>query len=221
MIDIHSYMSLFCAALERTFAGRVWFVGLQGSYARGEASAHSDIDVVVIFDELTAADLAKYRQMLDTLPHRELLCGFVSGKDELFGWEPSDLFQFYHDTVPILGSLDALLPCIDDAAIDRAIRIGACNIYHGCAHNMLHGRSEEMLTGLYKSASFVVQAIAYKQTGRYVRSQAELLCAVEPEEQGIVNTFLHLKRGGKVDFDPMSEALFAFAGKWIKKIEKI
>ncbi len=221
MIDIHSYMSLFCAALERTFANRVWFVGLQGSYARGEATAQSDIDVVVILDALDAADLQTYRAMLDTLPHRELICGFVSGKDELFGWEPSDLFQFYHDTTPILGSLDALLPSIDDAAVDRAIRIGACNIYHGCAHNMLHGRSEEMLCGLYKSASFVVQAIAYKQTGRYVRSQQELLCVVEPEEQGIVKTFLHLKNGGKVDFDPMSEALFAFAGKWIKKIEKI
>jgi hypothetical protein len=49
-----------------------------------------------------------------------------------------------------------------------------------------------------------------------VRSQTELLCVVEPEERGIVSTFLHLKRGGEVDFDPMSEALFSFAGKWIK-----
>ena len=63
--------------------------------------------------------------------------------------------------------------------------------------------------------------IAYRQTGRYVRSQSELLGTVEPEEQGIVSTFLHFKRGGEVDFDPMSEALLSFAGKWIKKIEKI
>lgn len=216
MIDISSYMNLFTSALTRTFTGRVWFVGLQGSYARGEATESSDIDVVVILDELTAADLAAYRQMLDALPHRELICGFVSGKNEILSWEPSDLFQFYYDTTPILGSLDALLGLIDDAAIDRAIRIGACNIYHGCAHNMLHAR-DDALRGLYKSASFVVQAIAYRQTGRYVRSQTELLCAVEPEEQGIINTFLHLKRGGEVDFDPMSEALFSFAGKWIKK----
>jgi hypothetical protein len=81
---------------------------------------------------------------------------------------------------------------------------------------MLHARDADALRGLYKSASFVVQAIAYRQTGRYVHSQKELLGAVEPEERAIVNTFLHLKRGGEVDFDPMSEALFAFAGKWIK-----
>ncbi len=218
MIEIQSYMSLFCAALERTFANRVWFVGLQGSYSRGEATESSDFDVVVILDALSANDLEAYRQMLDTLPHRQLICGFVSGKDELFGWEPCDLFQFYFDTTPIIGSLDALLPRIDGDAVDRAIRMGAGNIYHGCAHNMLHGRSEEMLYGLYKSASFVLQAIAFKQTGRYVRSQQELLCVLEPEEQGILDTFLHLKRGGKAELDAMSRALFAFAGKWIKQI---
>ncbi len=216
MINVQVWMDAFTKALAHTFAGRVWFVGLQGSYSRGEATEGSDIDVVVILDELTAADLEKYRQMLDTLPHRELICGFISGKDEILRWEPSDLFQFYHDTTPIVGSLDALLPLIDGAAIDRAIRIGACNVYHGCAHNMLHARSEEMLVGLYKSASFVVQAIAYRQTGRYLRSQKDLLGVAQPEEQAIVRTFLHLKNGGEVDFDPMSEVLFTWAGKWIK-----
>jgi len=47
-------------------------------------------------------------------------------------WEPSDLFQFYYDTTPIVGSLDELLIKIDKEAVDRAIKIGACNIYHGC-----------------------------------------------------------------------------------------
>lgn len=216
MIDMQSFMSLFTSALSRTFAGRVWFVGLQGSYARGEATAQSDFDVVVILDELTAADLAAYRQMLDTLPHRELICGFIAGKDEILSWEPSDLFQFYFDTTPIIGSLDALLALIDDAAIDRAIRIGACNIYHGCAHNMLHARDTDALCGLYKSASFVVQAIVYKQTGRYVRAQSDLLKVAALAEQAIVKTFLHLKNGGEVEFDTMSEVLFAWAGNLIK-----
>ena len=216
MFDAKAYLQNLIFALRNAFGERLVYVGLQGSYERGEATESSDIDVVVILDELTAADIAAYRQMLDTLPHRELICGFISGKQEILSWEPSDLFQFYYDTTPILGSLDALLGLIDDAAIDRAIRIGACNIYHGCAHNMLHARDTDALRGLYKSASFVVQAIAYRQTGRYVRSQTELLCVVEPEERAIVNTFLHLKRGGEVDFDPMSEALLSFAGKWIK-----
>ena len=145
MIDVNVWMNDFLLKLNEVFANRIWFVGLQGSYGRGEATETSDIDVVVILDELTAADIQTYKDMLDTLPHRELICGFVSGKGEILNWELSDLFQFYYDTTPIKGSLDDLLPLIDHVAIYRAIKIGAGNIYHGCVHNMLHEKSEEIL----------------------------------------------------------------------------
>jgi len=175
MIDINGWMNDFLQKLNEAFANRVWFVGLQGSYGRGEATDTSDIDVVVILDELSVADIQSYQDMLDTLPHRELICGFVSGKDEILNWEPSDLFQFYHDTTAIKGSLDDLLLLIDDVAIERAIKMGAGNIYHGCVHNMLHEKNEEILKGLYKAASFVVQAIVFKQTGNYIKHQNQLL----------------------------------------------
>ena len=215
MINITTWLDGFLKALHDTFEGRVWFVGLQGSYGRGEATETSDIDVVVILDELSASDIGEYKAMLDTLPHRELICGFLSGKDELLGWEPSDFFQFYYDTTPIKGSLDELLAVIDGAAVDRAIKIGACNVYHGCVHNMLHEKSDDILRGLYKSASFVVQAIAFKQTGKYIKYQKDLLGVVSAHEREIVETFLNLKNGGAVEFDAMSEELFAWAKKQI------
>ena len=56
--------------------------------------------------------------MLDSLPDRELICGFLSGKEELLNWEPSDLFQFYYDTKPLKGCLDELLPLLDKAAVE-------------------------------------------------------------------------------------------------------
>ena len=152
--------------------------------------------------------------MLDSLSHRELICGFLSGKDDLMNWEPSDLFQFCHDTTPIKGSLDEVMALIDESAVDRAIKIGACNTYHGCVHNMLHEKSEDILRVLYKSASFVVQAIAFKQTGRYIKHQSELRDVVSTDERVIIDAFLRLKNGGTVDFDLMSEVLFS----WSKKI---
>ena len=215
MIEISLWMNEFVKKLEESFGDRVWFVGLQGSYGRGEATETSDIDVVVIFDELTAQDIQIYNAILDTLLNRELICGFVSGKQELLNWEPSDLFQFYHDTTPIKGSLDELLSVIDKTAIDRAIKSGACNIYHGCVHNMLHEKSDEILKGLYKSASFVVQAICYQETGCYIKSQKDLLGKVSGDEKSIVENFLSLKNGGKVDFEEMSNTLFAWSKKWI------
>ena len=217
MIEITTWMNGFLSSINEVFGDRVWFVGLQGSYGRGEATETSDIDVVVILDELSITDIHKYNAMLNTLPYRELICGFVSGKDELLSWEPSDLFQFYYDTTPIKGSLNELLTVIDEAAIDRAIKIGACNIYHGCVHNMLHEKSEDILQGLYKSASFVVQAIAFKQTGKYMRSKNDLLQIALPEEKCIINTFISLKNGGAIDFETMSQELFVWSKAWVAK----
>ncbi len=218
MIEINAWLNRFLESLNEKFGERIWFVGLQGSYGRGEATQTSDIDMVVILDELTAPDIATYHAMLDTLPHRELICGFLSGRNEILNWEPSDLFQFYYDTKPICGSLDELLPRIDNVAVLGAIKIGVCNLYHGCVHNMLYEKSEEILRGLYKSASFVVQAIAFYETGNYVSRQADLPAIVSPEDQVIVKHSIALKNGGTVEFSKMSEDLFAWCKHWIARV---
>lgn len=218
MIDINDWTNTFLNALNDAFRTRIWFVGLQGSYGRGEATEMSDIDVVVMLDEVSATDIKDYNAMLDTLQHRELICGFISGKTELLNWESSDLFQFYYDTKPIMGNLDELLPLIDAAAVDKAIKTGVCNIYHGCVHNMLHEKSEDILRALYKSASFVVQAIVYEQIEAYISSQRELLQVVSEGERVIVETFLKFKNGEAIGFDEASEALFTWAQKWISKV---
>ena len=215
MIDITTWMQTFLQTLNETFVNRVWFVGLQGSYSRGEATEASDIDIVVILDELSAMDIQTYNDMLDTLSRRELICGFLSSKNDIMNWEPSDLFQFCHDTTPIKGSLDEVMAIVGESDVNRAIKIGACNIYHGCVHNMLYEKSEDILRGLYKSASFVVQAIVFNQTGNYIRHQKELLKVVSSDERSIVETFLNLKNGGTADFNLMSETLFVWSKKWI------
>lgn len=210
MIDIRSWITEFTNKVIQTFSDRVWFIGLQGSYGSGEATETSDIDAVVILDELRIDDLKVYRSMLDTLPHRELVCGFISGRDELLNWESSDLFQFYYDTAPIVGSLDCLLEKIDRNAVKRAVKIGACNIYHACVHNYVHEKSDDILRSLYKSTVFVLQAIWFIETGRYVRSKTELHSAINPPS-AVLSTALNLKSGADVKFDDMSELLINWA----------
>lgn len=210
MIDIKTWIKEFTNKAEQTFVNRVWFIGLQGSYGRGEATDKSDIDVVLILDEVNLNDLKTYREMLDTLPNRELICGFISGKAELLNWEKSDLFQFYYDTSPIKGSLEALLEKIDKGAVRRAIHAGACNIYHGCAHNFVHEKSEDILRALYKSAIFVIQAVWFYETGKYIKAQSELQAAIDPPS-AVLDTALNLKRGAGVDFDEASELLLNWA----------
>ena len=125
------------------------------------------------------------------------------------------MFQFCNDTTPIKGSLDEVITVVDESAVNRAIKIGACNIFHGCVHNMLYEKSEDILRGLYKSASFIVQAIVFKQTGKYISHQKDLFQVVSSDERAIVETFINLKNGGMVDFNLMSETLFVWSKKWI------
>ncbi len=218
--EIDVWMRKYFNALKSLFGSRLLFVGLQGSYGRGEPTDSSDIDVVVILDHATPEDLKAYSAMLDTLPNREKVCGFISGRQELMNWERSDLFQFYHDTTPVLGSIDFLLPRISKEDICRAIRIGACNIYHMCGHNMVHEKDTEILKALYKSATFTVQAIYYDQTETYIKQKTELIPVLQPQEREILQAGITLKKQPileQAEFERLSELLFNWAAGLIDK----
>ena len=215
MIEIEPWLKCYTQSLRKTFGERVWFAGLQGSYARGEATESSDIDMVVILDELTAADITSYGAMLDSLDHRELVCGFLSGKEELLHWEPSELFQFCHDTKPLIGNLDEILALVDACDVDRAIRIGACGVYHACVHNMLYEKDERILRGLYKTASFVIRAAVWRHTGKYCARLDELLCHTDGSNKEIVRIYIALKNNEKIGFSDASETLFTWAKETI------
>lgn len=192
--NIDQWMEKYRKAVTEHFGSRIWFMGLQGSYGRGEASPESDIDVVLILDQAGTQDFLEYRDILDALPERDRICGFVSGKDEIEAWEPSDLFQFYYDTTPMIGSLDPLLDHIRREDIVRAIRTGACNVYHMCVHNLVHEQNGDILKGLYKSAVFTLQAIAFLKTGVYEKKKKDLAGCLPLEDNNILSAALEIKK---------------------------
>lgn len=81
---------------------------------------------------------------------------------------------------------------------------------------MLYEKSDDIVRGLYKSASFVIQAIVFRDTGKYTMHQKDLLKVVNNEENVILNNFIALKNGAEVEFDTMSERLF----NWVRKLIK-
>ena len=92
-VEMKSWLAAFEKQMRACFGNRVRFLGLQGSRARGEAHEGSDIDVVVVLDEVSLCDLAQYRALLDRLPHRALVCGFVAGEQELRCWDAAELLS--------------------------------------------------------------------------------------------------------------------------------
>ena len=216
--SISVWMAEYQEKVEKIFGSRIWFNGLQGSYGRNEASEQSDIDVVLILDQVSAEDLHTYGKVLDSLPAREKICGFVSGKEELLNWDPSELFQFCCDTTPVRGSLDKVREGVCSQDIRRAVHMGVCNIYHMCVHNMLHEKSIDILRGLYKSAVFTLQAIAFLQTGIYAKQKAELLSVLQGRDRDILEKSMAIKAKESIsgaEQEELSAVLLAWASKWI------
>lgn len=60
--NIEVWLQDFTKKLFDQFNSRIKFVGLQGSYKRGEANENSDVDIVIILDRLTFEDLVEYKK---------------------------------------------------------------------------------------------------------------------------------------------------------------
>lgn len=206
------WLEQFTGTVRETFGDRVRFVGIQGSRGRGEGTVQSDIDVVVLLDGFSYDDLKAYDQAISALPEREKICGFISGEMELKNWDRADLFQFYHDTHMLYGSLDWVKTLITDAEIRRAVHLGACNLYHGCVHNAIHEKRGEILDALYKSAAFTLRAKHYCETGEYVGCRSDLAACLSGDDAEI----LHLGTSD-ADFDTRSASLMAWAAKLIEQ----
>ena len=184
---MEAWMQQLTYRLHDAFGPRLRFVGLQGSRARGEAGPESDIDAVVILDEVSLQDVRAYRALLAGMPEREKVCGFYGGQAELARWDRGDLFQFVHDTIPFHGDLSALTPPLGREEARRAALKGVCDIYHGCTHGLLFERDTAALRALYKMAAFALRAVYFCRTGEYIFRTDDLRERLTPPEARLLD----------------------------------
>lgn len=187
------WLQAWLQACRDCFGQRLLFAGLQGSCRRGEADADSDVDLVVILEELNVSDLKAYRSLLHTLPPTPT-CGFLAGKEELRHWIRSDLFQFYHDTQPLYGDLDALRALFTNDDVEQAIHLGACNLYHAACHSYVFEESATALPLLYKMSFFLLQAETFLRTGTYIPTKHALLDVLTGEDRLILQACINKSR---------------------------
>ena len=188
MFDINVWLDIIIKKLQNEFEQRLLFVGLQGSYNRGEATPNSDIDIVVILDSLSFEDLKKYLLIIDSMPDKDKACGFISGREELQNWSKSDLFQFFYDTKSLIGNLQDLIqaPTTEDAT--QAVKISSENLYHTSVHSFVHSNNYvEDLQNLYKSTFFILQAKYFKKTEKYIPTKNQLLEILNGIDRDILN----------------------------------
>ena len=136
MVEIENWMGELAEKLTGRFGPRLLFLGLQGSYGRGEANENSDIDVAVVLDRVELADLDAYRAIARQMPEGEKACGFLCGARELKSWPKYDLCQLARDVRAYRGELGPLLPPMGRKDLVEAAAIGASGIYHAAVYHI-------------------------------------------------------------------------------------
>ena len=105
MFDLDKYLADLILNCQSAFGERLLYMGLQGSWLRGEAHENSDIDIMVILDGLSVRDMDIYRGILKEIGFYEKSCGFICGKEEMKRWNPLEVCQLHYTTKDLLGVL--------------------------------------------------------------------------------------------------------------------
>ena len=221
MIDAEQYIRHLIALLQNRFKERLLYVGLQGSYLRGEATGSSDIDIMVVIDGLGIAELAAYRNIIESLPHTDKSCGFICGKSELANWNPLEICHLLHTTRDYFGSLSGLVPPYTRQDIRSFVKLSVNNMYHELCHRYIHGSAEDnaaLLPGTYKGVFFILQNLYYLNHGRYIATKAEMLKNTSGKDHAILQRTLDLNNGIKYSFPDSFELLFDWCRETISAV---
>ena len=210
MFDLNSYLDDLILNCRSAFGNRLLYVGLQGSYMRGEAHDDSDIDVMLVLDRLAVGDMEAYRQILERIGSCGRSCGFVCGREELARWNPLEVFQLRHTTRDLFGVLADWLPPATREDEINYVKLSLGNLYHEICHRYIHADRDKniaTLRGTCKSVFFILQNMHFLESGRFVPTKKALKEEVSPEDRRAME-LAELPDG--YDFDRAFSVLFTW-----------
>ena len=219
MFDLDSYLDDLIRHCHAAFGERLLYVGLQGSYLRGEAHRDSDIDVMVILDGFSVADMDAYRAILQKIGSYERSCGFICGREEMRRWTPLEVCQLLHTTKDLVGTLSDYLPPAAREDELNYVKLSLGNLYHELCHRYIHrdrDRNIAAFRGTCKGLFFLIQNLHYLETGQFVLTKKELKAAVLAEDRRVLE-LAELPDG--FDFDQAFALLFDWCQKAFRRLE--
>ena len=221
MFELNEYLQELISECKSAFGGRLLYVGLQGSYMRGEAKENSDIDVMVILDDFSVKDMDVYRGILQKIGYFEKSCGFICGRDEMARWNPLEVCQLKNTTKDLHGTLSQYLP--DARAEDEInyVKFSLGNLYHELCHRYIHAdreRNAMKLRFTCKGLFFLIQNLYYLESGEFVTTKSNLLGKVSEEDR---RALALTELPDDYDFDKAFSFLFEWCQDAFCRIDRI
>ena len=213
MFHPDTYIAALTEKLRAAFGDRLVYIGLQGSYLRGEATESSDIDVMVVLRHMTPADLDVYRRVIEALPDAEKSCGFICGQDEMKHWNPLEICHLLHTTRDCFGQLKPLVPAFTAEDVRTFVKMSLGNLYHELCHRYIHqpkAHSIEALPGSCKAVFFILQNLHYLRSGCFIATKQSLLWALKGQDREVLEMSMTLQTAASYDFDAAFQLLFTW-----------
>lgn len=173
--NVDLWMQVLVQEMKTIFGTQLLYVGLQGSCARGEMTAQSDIDIIMVLEELNVGHLEKYRNWLQSHPAPYRPCGFICGRNEILHWPRYELFPLIKSTIDYYQNILDLCNCPDRKDLKSFIQISAANLYHILCHTLLYDKNDkENILSFKKSVFYIIQVDYYLNTGIWLFRQKDL-----------------------------------------------
>lgn len=221
MINVEAYIPELIQLLQNRFDSRLCYVGLQGSYLRGEATNGSDIDIMVVIDGLSVQDLDAYRDCIESLEDFDKSCGFICSKADLAHWNPLEICNLLYSTKDYFGNLRELVPEYSEQDVRNFVKFSLNNLYHEICHRYIHAPKEKSIQALpftYKGVFFILQNLHYLRTGEFVGSKAELLTRLEGKDRAVLERLMQYQGGENCDFVQSLELLFNWCQETLQSL---
>ena len=221
MFDLNKYLDALILNCQSAFGERLLYMGLQGSYLRGEARENSDVDIMVILDRFSVQDMDTYRRILKKTGFYEKSCGFICGKEEMNRWNPLEVCQLRHTTKDLFGALAEYLPAAVREDEINYVKLSLGNLYHELCHRYIHAdrdRNAARFRSTCKSAFYLIQNLHFLESGCFILRKRELKEAAE-EEDRIILEMADLPDG--YDFDQAFSSLFTWCQRAFARIERL
>jgi len=221
MFDLDKYLHDLILNCQLAFKERLLYMGLQGSYLRGEAHENSDIDIMVILECFSVQDMDTYRRILKEIGFYEKSCGFICGKEEMKRWNPLEVCQLHHTTKDLLGILTDYLPPATREDEINYVKLSLGNLYHELCHRYIHADRDKNVArfrGTCKSVFYLIQNLHFLESGCFILSKKDLKKAVVQEDR-IILELAELPDG--YNFDQAFTSLFAWCQRAFVRIERL
>ena len=221
MFDLDKYLADLIMNCRSAFGERLLYVGLQGSWLRGETHENSDIDVMVIIDRFSVRDMDTYRGILKKIGFYEKSCGFICGKEEMKRWTPLEVYQLCYTTKDLIGVLTDYLPIAMREDEINYVKLSLGNLYHELCHRYIHEDREKnaaKLRSTCKGVFFLIQNMHFLESSHFILTKTGLKEAVSSEDRRV----LELEELPDVyDFDQAFSSLFAWCQSAFARIERL